>query len=88
MVDPPREGRESESCVNLYNEERDAIMGGLAERAALLTTTCNEMDSVTCNKIEGSMYGFPRVHFSEKARARAAEKNCPVDFMYCMDMVN
>ena len=88
MVDPPREGREAQSTVETYNRERDGIMDGLGERAALLTSKCNEMDSVTCNDIEGSMYGFPRVHFSEKARRRAAEKNCPVDFMYCMDMVN
>lgn len=63
-------------------------MDGLKERAKLLTETCNKMDNVTCNKIEGSMYGFPQVHFSENAKARAAEKNVPVDFMYCMDMVN
>ena len=63
-------------------------MHGLKERAELLTETCNKMENVTCNKIEGSMYGFPRVHFSEKAMARAWEKDVPVDFMYCMDMVN
>jgi len=34
------------------------------------------------------MYGFPRVEFSDKAIAAAAEKGLPADAMYCLAMVN
>jgi len=34
------------------------------------------------------MYGFPRVHFSDKAHAAAAEKGIATDGMYCLDMCN
>merc|ERR1712086_432494 len=54
----------------------------------LLTDTFNQMDNTSSNRIEGAMYAFPQVHFSEKAIAAAAEKGQAADFMYCMDMVN
>ena len=33
------------------------------------------------------MYGFPRVEFSDKAIAGAAEKGMPADSLYCLNMV-
>ena len=41
MVDPPKEGRESDSCVKTYRQQRDFIKLGLEERAKLLTETFN-----------------------------------------------
>mmetsp|Transcript_14532 Transcript_14532/g.24804 ORF Transcript_14532/g.24804 Transcript_14532/m.24804 type:complete len:98 (+) Transcript_14532:1238-1531(+) len=41
-----------------------------------------------CQEIQGAMYGFPSVQFSEKARAEAERLHMPADFMYCMDLVN
>ena len=46
------------------------------------------MENVSSQAIEGSMYGFPRVKFSDKAIAAAAEKGLPADAMYCLAMVN
>ena len=66
MVDPPQVGRESPKCLEIYNKEANQIFGGMKERAKLLTRTFNEMKQITCTEIEGAMYGFPRVHFSEK----------------------
>mmetsp|Transcript_32496 Transcript_32496/g.49721 ORF Transcript_32496/g.49721 Transcript_32496/m.49721 type:complete len:389 (-) Transcript_32496:49-1215(-) len=88
MVDPPKKGRESDECVALYKKEKDEIFNGLQERAQLLSKTFNEMTNYSCQEIQGSMYAFPRVHFSEKALAEAQKKGVAVDFMYCMDMVN
>lgn len=88
MVTPPKEGHESSECVALYEQERQAIFDGLCERAHILTKTFNTMDNVSSQTIEGAMYGFPRVKFSDKAIAAAAEKGVPADGMYCMGMVN
>ena len=66
MVNPPLVGRESAECVDLYQQERNYVLNGLKERATLLTNTFNDMNQVTCTEIEGAMYGFPRVHFSQK----------------------
>lgn len=46
------------------------------------------MERISCNNIDGSMYGFPRVHFTDNAIAEAKNRNMPVDGMYCLDMVN
>lgn len=64
MVDPPKEGRQSSECVNLYNQESNAIFNGMKERAQLLTETFNDLDNTDCNRIEGAMYAFPSIHFS------------------------
>ena len=66
MTDPPHIGRESAECVDLYQKERGQVFNGLKERAELLTRTFNDMKQVTCTEIEGAMYGFPQVHFSDK----------------------
>ena len=60
----------------------------MQERARLLTATFNNMYNTSCQRIEGAMYGFPNVMFSQKALDAAAEKNMKPDFMYCMEMVN
>ena len=66
MVDPPHIGRESTQCLDLYNSEATKIFDGMKERAKLLTNTFNDMKQITCTEIEGAMYGFPRLHFSQK----------------------
>ena len=42
MVDPPKTGRESDSCVELFQSEKNGIFSGMKERAELLTTTFND----------------------------------------------
>jgi aspartate/methionine/tyrosine aminotransferase len=66
MINPPKKGRESDSCVEQYNKEFGQVMSGLKSRAKLLTSAFNSMKNITCTEIEGAMYGFPRVHFSQK----------------------
>jgi len=46
------------------------------------------MKQVTCTEIEGAMYGFPRVHFSQKFINEALSQGKQPDFLYCMEMVN
>ena len=53
-----------------------------------MTETFNDMANTTCNNIEGAMYAFPQIHFSDKALRAAEEQHVPADFMYCMNMVN
>ena len=66
MVDPPHVGRESPECIDKYEAERKHVFDGLKERAELLTSTFNDMKQITCTDIDGAMYGFPRLHFSDK----------------------
>lgn len=54
----------------------------------MLTKSFNQMKNITCSDVQGAMYAFPRVHFTQKALDEAKKKNVKPDFMYCMDMVN
>ena len=88
MVDPPTAGRESAECVSRYTSEREQVFSGLQERAKLLERTFNDMKQVSCTKIEGAMYGFPRVHFSQKFIEQSLKQGKQPDFVYCMEMVD
>lgn len=66
MVNPPKKGVESDDCVEQYIEQKKELMDGLTVRAQLLTDTFNHMKNVSCTEIEGAMYAFPRVEFSDK----------------------
>lgn len=87
MVDPPKKGRESDECVEMFEKERNTIFDGMKKRAELLSNTFNSMVNTKCTKIEGAMYAFPEVIFSPKALKKAEKEQVPADFMYCMDMV-
>jgi len=88
MVDPPTLGRESSDCVDLYQKERGAVYNGLKERAQLLTRTFNDMKQITCTEIEGAMYGFPQIHFSQRFIEDAKKQGKAPDFIYCLEMVD
>ena len=60
----------------------------MKERASIISETLNEMTNTTCSEIEGAMYAFPKVNFSDRALRQAEKHGVPADFMYCMDMVN
>lgn len=42
---------------------------------------------VTCNTAEGAMYCFPRLEMPEKAIQAAEKMGKPVDFMYCLRLL-
>ena len=60
----------------------------MKERAELLTKSLNEMENVSCNRIEGAMYAFPKIQFTPKAIEVAEKKNVAADLLYCMEMVD
>lgn len=88
MVNPPMLGVESVDTVTQYLNEYSELHMALRQKARMLTKTFNEMTNVTCTEIEGAMYGFPRVHFSQKFIEEAQAVGKEPDFLYCMDMVN
>ena len=88
MINPPKFGVQSDETVEQYNEEYWTIFNNLKKRAAMLTDAFNSMKNVTCTEIEGAMYGFPRVHFSQAFIDQANQQGMTPDFMYCLDMVN
>jgi len=88
MVNPPAYGQESDETVEQYQREHKELFCALKDKAQLLTSAFNDMQNVSCTEIEGAMYGFPRIHFSQKFIDEAHAQGVEPDFKYCMDMVN
>jgi aspartate/methionine/tyrosine aminotransferase len=55
MVEPPRPGDES---YELYEKEKNAILGDLKEKAGILGKGLNEIEGMKTNIPEGAMYAF------------------------------
>ena len=65
-VDPPKRGRESDETCEQYEKEYSQIFDGLKERALMMTEKLNAMEDVTCTEVQGAMYAFPNLKFSDK----------------------
>jgi alanine transaminase len=46
------------------------------------------MNNLTCTEVQGAMYAFPRVHFTQKAIDEAKKEGVTPDFKYCLDLLN
>ncbi|KAF9616164.1 hypothetical protein IFM89_028630 [Coptis chinensis] len=78
VMNPPKVGDES---YESYQAEKDGILSSLARRAKTLEDALNSLEGVTCNKAEGAMYLFPRIHLPGKAiEAAEAAKTAPDAF--------
>lgn len=52
-------------------QEKNNVLGLLAQKAKMVTETFNAIEGVSCNVVQGAMYAFPRVDIPEKAIAEA-----------------
>jgi aspartate/methionine/tyrosine aminotransferase len=57
-VNPPMPG---EPSYDAYVKEKKAVLQSLAERAKMVAETFNSIEGVSCNKVQGAMYAFPKV---------------------------
>ncbi|KAF8401169.1 hypothetical protein HHK36_014473 [Tetracentron sinense] len=81
VMNPPKVGDES---YESYSAERDGILSSLAKRAKTLEDAFNSLEGITCNKTEGAMYLFPRIHLPQKAIEAAEDaKTAPDAFYAC-----
>merc|ERR1712216_301843 len=64
MVNPPEESE-------VYQTEKNGILGSLERRAQKLSKSFNELPGVSCNAIQGALYAFPMLELPEKAVAAA-----------------
>lgn len=79
IMNPPKVGDES---YEVYSAEKEGILSSLARRAKTLEDAFNSLEGVTCNKTEGAMYLFPRLHLPAKAIKAAEAANTAPDAFY------
>merc|ERR1712190_263583 len=84
MVTPPKQGDPS---YDLFVQETKGVFDGLSRRAQALQDGLNSIPGISCQNIEGAMYGFPRVELSKNVQNKAAEQNMPADEYWCLRLV-
>ncbi|KAL8122748.1 hypothetical protein AgCh_010942 [Apium graveolens] len=85
VMSPPKVGDES---YESYTAEKDGILSSLARRAKTLEDAFNGLEGITCNKAEGAMYLFPRLHLPEKAIKAAETVKTAPDAFYARRLLN
>ncbi|KAK5163926.1 alanine transaminase [Saxophila tyrrhenica] len=85
MVNPPRP---NDPSYPLYKSEYDGIFNGLRQRADALYEAFSQMDGVSCQSPQGSMYLFPTITLPEKAVAAAKEEGKKPDEFYCLRLLD
>uniref|UniRef100_A0A453B312 Alanine aminotransferase 2 n=1 Tax=Aegilops tauschii subsp. strangulata TaxID=200361 RepID=A0A453B312_AEGTS len=84
IMNPPKVGDES---YESFMVERDGIISSLARRAKALEEAFNSLEGITCNKAEGAMYLFPRLHLPQKAIGAAQAAGAAPDAYYALRLL-
>ncbi|XP_026663405.2 alanine aminotransferase 2-like [Phoenix dactylifera] len=85
VMNPPKVGDES---YESFAAEKNGILSSLARRAKALEDAFNGLVGVTCNKAEGAMYLFPRLHLPQKAIEAAKAVNAAPDAFYARRLLD
>ncbi|KAG1366389.1 alanine aminotransferase 2 [Cocos nucifera] len=85
VMNPPKVGYES---YESFTAEKNGILSSLARRAKALEDAFNSLEGVTCNKAEGAMYLFPRLHLPRKAIEAAKAVNAAPDAFYARRLLD
>lgn len=86
LVKQPQPGDPS---FDLFEEEKQSILQSLNRRATMVYEKLNSIDGVSCNKVDGAMYAFPRVEIPESAIEAASKEdpNIQLDEYYCLELL-
>ncbi|KAG8198294.1 hypothetical protein JTE90_021548 [Oedothorax gibbosus] len=76
-----------EPSYKLFEMEKSYILGSLKERAEYCYAKLNSVQGLSCNKVVGAMYVYPRIHLSQKALKEAEARNQTPDELYAMEML-
>eukprot|EP00922_Rhytidocystis_sp_ex-Travisia-forbesii_P012762 GHVS01019198.1.p1 GENE.GHVS01019198.1~~GHVS01019198.1.p1 ORF type:complete len:714 (-),score=124.66 GHVS01019198.1:617-2473(-) len=83
-VNPPVPG---EPSYERYAAETDAIYSSLKRKAEFMCWQLNQLEGMSCQRVEGAMYAFPRVELPLKSIEEAKRLGVQPDLMYCKQML-
>lgn len=84
VVNPPKP---DEPSYELFEKERQKILSDLKAKAKLVADTFNSIEGISCNKVAGAMYAFPRIDLPQKAIEAAEAAGQKPDFFYLMALL-
>ncbi|XP_046994882.1 alanine aminotransferase 2-like isoform X3 [Schistocerca americana] len=84
IVKPPQPGAPS---YKQYAVEKEAILNSLSVRAKIVVETFNSLKGMSCNKVQGAMYAFPKLHLPPNAIKTAKQNHLPPDTFYALGLL-
>jgi len=84
VVNPPVSGDPS---YESFTAQVEGTLASYAERAKLVADTLNTIPGFSCNAVQGAMYAFPQIKFSEAAMKAAEEAGQPCDVFYAFQLL-
>uniref|UniRef100_A0ACD5XSB1 Uncharacterized protein n=1 Tax=Avena sativa TaxID=4498 RepID=A0ACD5XSB1_AVESA len=85
VMDTPKIG---DDCFENFLAEKESILSSLAKRAKTLEKAFSSLEGVTCNRIEGAIYLFPRIHLPAAAIKAAKTEGVSPDIFYACRLLN
>ncbi|KAL8275120.1 hypothetical protein Esti_000999 [Eimeria stiedai] len=84
LCNPPREGEPSREG---FLSEKRRIFERTRRKANLVYEHLNAVPGVSCQKIEGSVFGFPKIHIPKRAQEAAAKEGLEPDLFFCLELL-
>lgn len=88
LVDPVTQDNASPEVYAAYRKEYDTLHESLKKRAKIVTNYFNKMTNVSCQEVQGAMYAYPCLKFSEKAKEAAKNDGKLPDEFYCFQCLD
>lgn len=83
LTPPPIDGPSRAS----FDQESDTVRTALRRKAEFVTERLNGLQGVTCQRIEGGMYAFPRIIIKGYIMKKAISYATVADEIYCLDLL-
>merc|ERR1719378_1459853 len=84
VVNPPVSGDPS---YESFTAQVEGTLASYAERAKLVADTLNTIPGFSCNAVQGAMYAFPQIKFSEAAMKAAEAAGQAADVFYAFQLL-
>ncbi|KAG8192656.1 hypothetical protein JTE90_009686 [Oedothorax gibbosus] len=84
LTNPPQP---EEPSHKLYEMEKKLILNSLRERAQFCYEKLNGVPGLSCRRVIGAIFVYPRIHLSRKAVKEAEARNQTPDEFYAMELL-
>ncbi|KFM78585.1 Alanine aminotransferase 2, partial [Stegodyphus mimosarum] len=84
ITNPPQP---NEPSYELFEQEKSSILQSLKERAQYCYEKFNSVEGLSCNKVVGAMYVYPKIELSKKALKGAQSRKQSPDEFYAMELL-
>ncbi|CAM0951484.1 unnamed protein product [Alopecurus aequalis] len=85
MMDTPKIG---DDCFDRFMAEKENIQSSLTKRAKTLEDAFGSLEGVSCPRIEGAIYLFPRIHLPAAAIKAAKTEGVSPDMFYACRLLD